>query len=141
MFCTTLEWLYHRIEQIWFMLPLLKYAFGFAYCAIVLLYLDFLHISLYKKNTKHISLDWEVCVHKISLTLQLFIVVPVISQEGERSSIWLSGVSILSLFLRFCDWSLERFRQCGMFCFTFYPFIMWKKSLKIPRGNQNPYID
>ena len=54
-----------------------------------------------------------VWTHKTSLALSLFIEVLVLSQESESSCICMLGVSIF-LFLRFFDWILERFRQCGI---------------------------
>ena len=47
------------------------------------------------------SLREEVWVHKTSLTPPLFIEVPVPIQENKRSCIWVLGVLILPLFLRF----------------------------------------
>ena len=44
-----------------------------------------------------ISLNWEVCVHQISLTPPLFIEVYVPGQENERSCIRVLGVSIFPL--------------------------------------------
>ena len=59
--------------------------------------------------------------HKTSLTPSLYIEVPVPRQEGERSCIGVLWVSILPLFLRFCNWTLvELFRQWSIFVFLFY---------------------
>jgi hypothetical protein len=51
--------------------------------------------------------------------------VPIPRQESERSCIGVLWVSILPLFLRFCNWTLELFRQWGIFCFLFYCWYRW----------------
>jgi len=64
-----------------------------------------------------ISQRGEFWSHKTSLTLPLFIEVPVPSQESERSCICVLGVSILPLSTILI---LELFRQCGILCFSFF---------------------
>ena len=79
-----------------------------------------------------ISLKREVWACKTSLTLPLFIKVPVPSQESEGSCICVLGVSILPLSTilifnfrivptvwYFFYFILEWFRQCGIFLFYF----------------------
>ena len=69
------------------------------------------------------SLRGEEWAHKIIWAF--LIEVPVPSQESEWWCICVLGISILSLFLRFFHWKLGLlFWQCGMFCFSFYYFIL-----------------
>jgi hypothetical protein len=58
--------------------------------------------------------------HKTSITLSLFIEVPVPSQESE-SCICVLGDQFCP-FLWFFYWILERFRQCCIFSFLFYAY-------------------
>jgi len=62
-----------------------------------------------KLHDRTIPIRGEVLTHKTSLTPPHCIEIPVASQEGERSCICLLGVMILELF-----------RQCSIFCFSFY---------------------
>ena len=57
-----------------------------------------------------------ICVHKTSLTPQLFIKVPVSSQESERSCMCVRGIDFVS-FYHFGVWFFELFRHCGIFLF------------------------
>jgi hypothetical protein len=59
----------------------------------------------------------EVWAHETSLTPPLFIEVPVLSQEIERSYTCVLDVSILPLSnIIFC-WILQLFRQCDICLF------------------------
>jgi hypothetical protein len=64
-----------------------------------------------------ISLRGEVWAPNTSLSPPLFIKVPVPGKESERSCI--CGLVVLILYLS-AILILELFRQCGIFCFSFY---------------------
>jgi hypothetical protein len=70
--------------------------------SILLLHMFYVRVGILLTCGKHlhaciISLKKEVWVHKTSLTLPLFMEVPVPIQEHERSCICVLGVSILPL--------------------------------------------
>ena len=69
-----------------------------------------------------ISLRGEFEPPRTSLTTPLLCEVPVPSQESEQSCIFMLMLSILPLLLRFVDWNLDLFRQCGIFV-LFYLFV------------------
>jgi len=52
----------------------------------------------------------------VHLTPPLFIDVTVPKQECAQSYIYVLGVSIVTLFLQFCNNILELFRQSDIFC-------------------------
>jgi hypothetical protein len=88
-----LTWLYVRIDLVicedW---PSYMWGLTWLYVRIDLL------LTCRKHLHNHItSLRGEVWAHKASLTLPLFIEVPVPSQESERSCIWVLGVLIFPL--------------------------------------------
>lgn len=74
--------------------------------------------SRFRNEIKH--LNPALLVHIISLTPPNLYWSAWFSQKIERSCDWLLEVSILSLFLRLYDSTLDLFRLCGMFCFSLY---------------------
>ena len=79
----------------------------------------YLIFSLVQKCVVHTTFDiFESWTHSTSLTPPPSRVISVSLQESERSCICVSGILILSMFLRFCDWILELLPQCVCFLFV-----------------------
>ena len=79
----------------------------------------YLIFSLVQKCVVHTKFDiFESWTHKTNLTPPPSRVISVSLQESERSGICVSGILILSMFLRFCDWILELLPQYVFFLFV-----------------------
>ena len=96
--------------------------------------------SYYRSEKCNLTIIWivisfrgEVWAPRTGLLTPLSIEVLVPSQERELPCIFILMLSILPLLLRFVDWNLDLFRQCGIFVLFYFIFIDFEDTKWVVR--------